>query len=313
MNRREKLERLYLGFFAARTDGTAAAMFRMTFGALALTQAFAVCLNLHRFWGHDGMIPFEVVARDKYLFLTPFFWAPHSEAVLVGHAVVFVVASAAIFLGFRPRIATLALAYVHMSLQYRNPFILNSGDRLFMIIAFLAAFAPLSQRFSVDAWLRARKGIAAPEVNLWGQRLISIQIAYVYLNSVTAKLGNAGWYKGYALREVLASPVFAEWPYYLPVGPLVWFLTYSTLAFELSFPLLVWFKRVRPFLLLGGIVFHVSIDVLMIIPIFSYIMIATYPVFLSDTEATWLLEKIFRRKLAVPEPADTPAAPAASG
>lgn len=299
-NRREKLERLYLRFFAAPVDGTAAALFRFTFGALALSQSLAIWLNLYRFWGDDGMIPFEVVARDKYLFLTPFFWAPKSEAVLVGHAIVFTVASVAVFFGLRPRIATVVLAYVHLSLQYRNPFILNSGDRLFMIIAFLAAFVPLSQRFSIDAWWRAKKGIAPPEVNVWGQRLVSIQIAYVYLNSDMAKLSNAVWYKGVALREVLASPVFAEWPVYLPAGPLVWFLTYSTLLFELAFPLLVWFRRFRPWLLLGGVVFHLSIDITMVIPIFSYIMISTYPAFLTDGEAAWLLEKIFRRSFALP-------------
>lgn len=304
VNRREKLERLYLRFFAEPSDGTAAALFRFSFGSLALTQALAVWLNLYRFWGHDGMIPFEIIEHDKYLFLSPFFWAPKSEALLVGHAVVFTAASAAIFLGFRARIAAVVLAYVHMSLQYRNPFILNSGDRLFMIVAFLSAFMPLARRFSVDAWLRARKGVPPPEANVWGQRLVAIQIAYVYLNSVTAKLGNAVWYKGIALREVLASPVFAEWPTYLPVGPLVWFLTYSTLLFELSFPLLVWFKRLRPLLLIGGIVFHLSIDIVMVIPIFSYIMIVTYPAFLTDGEATWLLEKIFRRKLAAPAPSD---------
>jgi hypothetical protein len=302
VNRREKLERLYLRFFAAPSDGTAVALFRFLFGALALSQSLAVWLNLYRFWGHDGMIPFEIIERDKYLFLTPFFWAPKSELVLVGHAVVFTAASVAIFLGLRARIATLVLAYMHLSLQYRNPFILNSGDRLFMIIAFLAAFMPLTQRFSVDAWLRSKKGLHPAAVNMWGQRLVAIQIAYVYLNSVTAKLSNAVWYKGVALREVLASPVFAEWPTYLEVGPLVWFLTYSTLVFELSFPLLVWFKRLRPYLLVGGILFHISIDVMMVIPIFSYIMIACYPAFLSDAEATWLLEKVFRRKLAAAAP-----------
>ncbi len=310
MNRREKLERLYLRFFAAPSDGTAAALFRFLFGGLALSQSLAIWLNLHRFWGHDGMIPFEVVARDKYLFLSPFFWAPKSELVLVGHAVLFTAAAAAIFLGLRARIAAVVLAYVHMSLQYRNPFILISGDRLFMIIAFLAAFMPLAQRFSVDSWLRTKKGIAPPAINMWGQRLVAIQIAYVYLNSFTAKVGNAVWYKGVALREVLASPVFAEWPTYLQVGPLVWFMTYSTLVLELAFPLLVWFKRVRPYLLISGVLFHLSIDVMMVIPIFSYIMIASYPAFLTDAEATWLLEKIFRRKLAAPPLETEAAAPA---
>lgn len=298
MTRRDRLERLYLRFFALPSDGTAAALFRFTFGLLAASQGFAICLNLYRFWGHDGMLPFEIIAKDRYLFLSPFYWAPKSNGLLVGHGIVFVLATAALLVGFRARIATLVIAYVHLSLQYRNPFILNSGDRLFMIIAFLAAFMPLSQRFSVDAWLRKRRGGAAPTMSVWGQRLVCLQIAYVYVNSVTAKIGNAGWYGGSALRDVLASPVFAEWPRYMEVGPLIWFLTYSTLAFELGFPVLVWFKRMRPWLLLGGIVFHMSIDVVMVIPIFSYIMISTYAAFLTDSEAQWLIDRVLRRQRA---------------
>ena len=49
-------------------------------------------------------------------------------------------------------------------------------------------------------------------------------------------------------------------------------LTYMTLAFELGFPLLIWFKKPRPWLILWGVAFHAGIDALMIIPMFSMVM-----------------------------------------
>ena len=294
MTRSERLERLALSFFGRPSDGSAAALFRIAFALLSAFQLIGIWLNLHRFWGHDGMIPFEVVAKDKYLWITPFAWAPKSEVVLVGHGVLMTVATAALLVGYRARVATLVIAYLHLSLQARNPFILNSGDRLFMIVAALAAFMPLSHRFGVDAWLRAKKRLPIPDASVWGQRLVGLQISYVYLNSTFAKLANRRWQSGMALRDVLASPVFAEWPMYIDNRPVIWGLTYGTLAFELLFPVLVWFKKIRPYAIVSGVLFHIGIDVTMVIPIFSYIMIVSYLAYLSDDEASWLWRKVLR-------------------
>jgi len=124
---------------------------------------------------------------------------------------------------------------------------------------------------------------------MWGQRLIQIQIAYVYAASAFSKLHNSRWLQGRALRDVLASPVFAEWPTWLGFWPLVYAMTWGTLVFELGFPSLVWFRKLRPWLLLAGVGFHMGIDVLMIIPMFSYVMIVSYGAFLDDDLAGRLL------------------------
>ncbi len=310
MTRIDRAERFFLSFFGTPTDGTSASLFRITLGVCALWQAVGVWLNLRRFWGDDGLIPYGIIAGEKYQWLSPFAWAPSSDAVLYGHGIAFTAASFFLLIGFYPRVFTLVLAWTHLSLQLRNPFILNSGDRLFMIVAALAVAAPLGQRWSVDAWIRKLKNRPAPEgLTLWGMRLLQIQIAYVYLNSALAKLGNTRWRTGMALRDVLSSPVFAEWPSYIDVTPIIWFLTYSTLVFELSFPILIWFKKPRPWLLAYGVLFHAGIDALMVIPIFSYIMISTYPVFLEDGEierARRFVLRILRRERA--EPMETPSA-----
>lgn len=315
--RAERLERHFLSFFATETDGTAAALFRVTLGLLAVWQAVGVWLNLRRFWGDDGLVPFSIVAKNEWIWLSPFARAPASDAVLYGHAVVFTVASAALLLGVFPRIAALVVAFVHLSFQLRNPFILNSGDRLFMIVAALAVAVPLGHRFSVHSLVRRLRGLAPPApATVWGMRFIQLQLAYVYLNSTIAKLGNTRWRTGMALRDVLASPVFAEWPSYIDGTPFIWFLTYSTLVFELAFPLFIWFRRIRWFLILWGIGFHMGIDVLMVIPIFSYIMIASYPACLSDDElkdwAAWVRRKLGREAAPTHEGTREDAGPAES-
>jgi hypothetical protein len=61
-------------------------------------------------------------------------------------------------------------------------------------------------------------------------------------------------------------------------------MTWGTLLFEFAFPTLVWFRRTRWVLLASGVVFHIMIDVLMIIPMFSWIMIVSYASFIEDRD-----------------------------
>ena len=113
-------------------------------------------------------------------------------------------------------------------------------------------------------------------------RLMQVQIAYVYANTAMSKVLVGRWRDGRALYDVLASPVFAEWPAWFDVWPIIHAMTWGTLVFELSFPVLVWLRKTRYLVLLSGVLFHLGIDVLMIIPMFSWIMIVSYAAFLDD-------------------------------
>lgn len=279
-----RAERLVVDFFGEATTGKGVSVFRILFGLLSTWVTFGVWLNLDRFWGKAGLIPFEVVRNDAWNKMGLITWAPDSSSLLVGIAVALSVASVCATLGVASRVMMLVIGLLHISLQFRNPLILNSGDRLFQILAMIAVFMPLDNHFSLTAWWRRRRGRPIPLGRVYGARLLQLQISYVYISSCLAKLSNVRWRNGMALRDVLASPVFAEWPAYIDSRLILYFLTYSTLVFELAFPLAVWWKRVRPFLLLWGIGFHVGIDVLMIIPMFSSVMIVSYPAFLSDED-----------------------------
>ncbi len=273
-----------LQFFAEPVDGTSAALFRVCLGLLACWESVGVWLNVERYFSPQALTPYSLVARDKFIWLTPFAWFHDSSALPYVLATLFSLASVAYLVGFKPRVFALVLAYLHLSFQFRMPFILNSGDRLFMIQLVLSAIAPLSMRFSVDAWLARRRGQLIEAGTIWGQRLIGLQIAYVYLNSASAKIVNERWQNGMAMRDVLASPVFAEWPMYVDSRPLVMFLTYSALVYEFAFPFAVWWKRLRPWMIAWGVLFHASIDLLMTIPIFSAIMIVSLTSYLRDEE-----------------------------
>jgi hypothetical protein len=57
--------------------------------------------------------------------------------------------------------------------------------------------------------------------------------------------------------------------------------TWSALAFELLFPLLVWFKPLRNPMLIAGLLFHLSLEYALNIPMFQWDMLSAYVLFID--------------------------------
>jgi hypothetical protein len=265
-------------YLFGRTEGTTAALFRVTFGVFATWQAVGVLLNVDRYFGPHALVPPDPA---RFSALSAVMWAYDSSAWVHGLAWFFLAVATLFTLGVWPRLTLALVAYLHISFQHRNPLILNAGDRLFAIVAVLALFLPLGARLALAS--RQRSG------TVFGQRAIELQIRLVYLMTAIAKLMEQPWQDGTALYHVLASPVLAEWPIEVESRALIAIMTYGTLAFELAFALLVGWRPARRPLLLAGVVFHLGIEITMRIPTFSFLMMISYLAFLTDAEARWLL------------------------
>jgi hypothetical protein len=265
-------------FWTGSTTGEAAALLRIAFALLSLWTALGVGLNLERYYGPNAVVSWEITERFEYGRWTLFAWAPDSHALPAVVLTLLVVSALALLVGAAPRPAAVVLFVMVVSLHHRNPLVLNSGDRLFSILAGLMPFLPIDRRWALWPVPRPR----AQSAPIWSIRLVQLQIAYVYWSSAFAKLENERWRSGWALRDVLASPVFAEWPTYLDSWPLVAALTWGTLLFELAFPVLIWSRRLRLWVIAAGVLFHLGIDLTMTIPMFSAVMIVSYAVFFED-------------------------------
>lgn len=300
----ETLQDLLLRFFTEKIEGKSVALFRIAYGLLAIWMSLGILLNLERYFTDTGIVPWSVVGEWAWSSWSLLYLAPQSSGYVWFLAVLGLVASVTLTLGVFARTSVFLIWVLHISFQHRNPYILNSGDRLFMIVAGLAVFLPLAQRWSLEAWWRAKKKLQAlPPPSIWSTRVIQMQIAYVYWFSCFAKLNHERWLEGKALRDVLASPVYAEWATYVDFWPLVYAMTWGTLILEFAWPSLVWFARARPWVLLSGITFHLAIDLLMLIPTFSYIMIITYALFLTDEETDRLVGRLRLRPTRPANPA----------
>ena len=118
-------------------------------------------------------------------------------------------AGLAMMLGWRTRLATIAGWVLLVSVQNRNPMILNGGDVLLRLLYFWAMFLPLGARYSIDAALQTTQGAANNRLCSGGTIALILQIAMIYLSTSLLKTGKEWWPDGTASYFALSLDSFA--------------------------------------------------------------------------------------------------------
>ena len=182
----------------------------------------------------------------------------------------------------------LTVSYTH---EFSEILILNGGDQLLLCMAFWLLVLP---RTTVT--------------NCSGQRdtlrltmfVLQAQVALVYAATGLHKLNSSVWSQGEAINLALNSPFIRPWVSGFQV-PFVasQVLSYATIAFELTFPVGVFVRTTRPLYLMCGILFHVVLEATLRLSMFSWIMVASYTLFLDNALAAGFLAR-FRRASANP-------------
>jgi uncharacterized membrane protein YphA (DoxX/SURF4 family) len=214
--------------------------------------------------------------------------------------------------GFWTRLSALAAALLAATFYHRLSDLTNGGDALARNGLYFLLFAPAGAAWSVDSWLRRRKqarrarGLPAPAprgpvlIPPWSVRLMQIQLCLVYLGTGLAKLNDlhlvngwrpAGdWVSGEAMYWVLNDVSLSRWPYaVLPVPLFVCrLMSWATLLFEIGFTFLVPFRRLRRWVLLAGVGFHLGILAVLEVGWFTPIALSWYALFIpGEPLARW--------------------------
>ena len=176
-------------------------------------------------------------------------------------------------------IITLAMFFTNKSWSHHHVFL------LVMAILFIA-LTPCGRSYSLDRWLALRRALKAglpppPEIgNLWGLRLIAIQLSMVYFWTAYEKL-YWGFLSGDRLELLLydyyAGVDYASVPGFSALC-FVAAVTTVTLEFLLSFGL--YLPKFRKYLMPFGIVLHILFYVLLPIHTFTLTMILLYLAFI---------------------------------
>jgi hypothetical protein len=307
-------------WFAPQSTSTLAVI-RICLAVVLLFWAVTLGPDLLSFLGSKGILPRQPdYARAGQRGAWSLLGSAPSDRVLLASYAVFVVSVLCLLVGFRTRLAAVIVFCGVVSFTRRNPYVHNSGDLLLRILAFYLMLAPAGAALSVDRWRWARRGRGDfwdfPARAAWPVRLMQVQMSVVYLSTVWAKAGGVTWRDGsaisYALRIRFLNrlPVPALVTHSLLVSNLI---SYATLTTELALGILVWNRKLRPWVLLLGVAFHLAIDYALRVGFFSYAMLVLYIAFIpADTMEAWLLgmrdrlaRRRSRRQVAAPVPVAT--------
>ncbi len=291
-------------FWFSRLDPVSAGAFRISLGLLLVVYYVALWPNWQRYYAADGMLSLDATnpTRHGRPLLSVFTWTDGVVPVYVFWWVA-LVAAVGFTLGLRTRLCNIVLFVMHTSLMKTNPLTIIGEDSVSRLMLFLGLFAPLGDRLSLDAWIKARfAGGKAPAdeatwPTAWAVRLMQINVAAIYAFSVPRKLVTDGagaitptfalsdWTDSNFMYWTLMNSRWSRWPwpelFYGTRGEVLSFvLTWAALLIEGGFPILVWFRPIRMYVLGAAAALHLGVALcLQGVTFFQFAMISTFWLF----------------------------------
>ena len=269
-------------------------VFRLAFGALVLAYALLLLPERFLWFGSKGVLPLADSnayngsgAGATHIDLLAFRGADHWLTLFF---IVFLLACVSLLLGFWTRTSAIIVYLCLNTLHSRNNVIHNSGDTVMLVLSAYLVFSSAGAACSLDRlWriFRGRENDEPPRIVPWAQRLMQLQVAVVYLGASLSKAGGEKWVNGTAAYYPLHLPESARFP--ILGGETLWVInlvTWGTVAMELALATLIWVPRLRLYVIAGGVLLHLGIEYSLNIPLFSYMMIASYLTFLNGTDYT---------------------------
>jgi hypothetical protein len=283
------------------------AVYRVAFGTLVILNLLFLLPDVNSFFGERGVLP--LADSLKYLHnwhLNVLQWLPNTPFWLYAFFTVALAATVCLTAGFFTRVSAAVVWLCLVSLHHRNPIVRNAGDDFLRLAAFYLIFSAAGRAFSVDHWLRVRRGLEPPgepaPAAPWAQRLIQIQLAVAYVATVYWKLQGKTWIDGTAVYYVTRVREFDRFPvpYLFDHLWTLKLMTWGTLAVELALGTLVWFRDLRYPVLLAGLLLHLGLEYSMNIQLFQWITLSAYILFIDPRDARRAVQWLRGRRRAQP-------------
>lgn len=165
-----------------------------------------------------------------------------------------------------------------LCLSNANPYVINSGDMVRHALLLYLTLSPSGAAWALRRRPRSRSN--RPYVSPWPLRLMFVQLCVIYFVNGIAKLQSPLWREGEAIYYVLAS---LDWSLLGPFVPyeMTRALTWTTLVWEIGFPVLVTVPLTRKPALWFGVAFHVGTSIAMRVGLFGLYMMCLYLPFVA--------------------------------
>ena len=296
------IARAWNDFFFKPQSPVPVALFRICFGLLAAADLILLWPDWLEWFGTHGFVTLDTMHRmEPGTRLNLFMLLPRDDFWIQALFWVGLAAALLLAVGWMTRAMSVAVFLVLASLDQRNLYIMHSGDTLLRVMGFFLMFAPAGAALSVDRLVRIWRGKETAAIRPrapWAQRMMQFQTALAYFATAYWKSMGTDWVNGTALHYVLRLDEFRRFP--LPGwvrAPLVEKLaTWGTLALEFALGTLVWVRDLRYPLLLAGLLLHLSLEYAMNVPLFQWVILATYVNFVYPEDLArawaWVRERV---------------------
>jgi hypothetical protein len=280
-------------FFFRPAGPTALGMIRLALGILLFWDLAVLGLDLRDYLGSDGWIGPEAAQhylREHSPWAWSFwFWIPDRWLYPAWAACLVVLALFAC--GWHSRVTAVLAWVIAVSTVRRAPAALFGFDQMVATWTFyLAAFGASGQALSLDRY-RLRRGAPpghdpdpAPTISAnLNLRMIQVHLALVYGMSGLSKLMGPEWWDGTAMEMIILTPEYRRFDLTsLAAFPLLLStLTHAGLFLEISYPVLIWVRKLRPLILASVVLMHLGIDLVLGLTEFGLTMIAANLAFVS--------------------------------
>ena len=252
------------------------ALFRISLACLLIWDLLDRARDLTEFYTDLGVLPRYLITSQYW---NEAWWSLHLSGALPlevgGLFLAHLAVAVALALGWNTRACSLLAYLLTLSLHNRNPFVLDSADRLLLILLFWGNFLPWARYWSLDSRSSGQKSDAVVTTCLGGTGYL-LQVCQVYLMAAVWKVHPVWLTERSALFRTFELQQFTKpLGYWLMSYPsLLQVLTVSTFVLEWLGPLLLLFganTRVR----LGAVVFlallHIGIGLTMDLELFPLV------------------------------------------
>jgi predicted DCC family thiol-disulfide oxidoreductase YuxK len=219
------------------------ALFR---AALGLVLAVDMCLRMsdaRAFYTDAGVMPRSWLAVFSDPWRLSLYMANGQTWFALTLLGLEALASLALMLGWRTRLAALLCLVLQVSLLNRNVMVLIGGDMLLTCLLFWSLFLPLGARWSVDTALSLRPPPSEQQHLSWASAGLLLQVLSVYFFSAVLKSGHEWWPDGSAVYYALQLDMYAT-----PIG--VWLRQFPQLLHGLTY-FVWWLELLGPLLALS--------------------------------------------------------------
>lgn len=291
-------------FWFKPASPTPIALYRICLGLIVLQ-----CLLIHLmadwslYFGDYPLIPLEVMI-GKYWGVQPFFdlmlLLPPGETWRWYFFYFTVAAAVMMTLGLFTRVSSVVVFLCLMSLQ--NHFLLNqnSGDNFLRLSCLFVALSNAGDAFSLDSLIRSLRqdwrvtGFRAPLSAPWAQRLMQVQLAMAYMHAFITKIEGQRWNDGTAVYfasrydDIMRFPL----PFLLDNLFVINILTWGTLVVEFALATFIWWRPARYWVMLFGLGLHAGIEYTMNLPMFQWLFMTSYTLFIYPEDLTKVMDRI---------------------